>query len=222
MAVLCAGLAGLITAQQPTAKELNRTANTEVLAEVAVGSGTAWEAFEGLLKSAEQPGGLVISTGCTAPIRTAFFAPAKSPISTVLDLLIAVFPGHRWIVQDGAIDLVPARLPPLLQTSVTRFEWNTSAAVQLNVQRLFQSDAVRNRISQLGLVAGLDRGPGLQRPPRVVDGVIEAAPRGEAKTLDGVTLIGVLNAVVASYRTAVWRYEERTCEGPTTYSVLVR
>jgi hypothetical protein len=192
---------------------------------VSVGLGTARQAFAGILRSAERPGGMVILSGCAEPGRGPMYAPEQSSVASALYRLTTVYPEYYWTVQDGVIDLLPKQSqPPVIDLRIQHFEWDTTASVHLSVANVFQAAAVRSRLTSLGIASGFDDIPGLQRPPRVINGVPvpEPPPNGRKWKVENLSVLAVLNAVAASYGTAFWWYEECTCDGKTSYRLGVQ
>jgi hypothetical protein len=176
-----------------------------------------------VLSSAGRAGGMVSLAGCAEPPQSPFHVPEQSSLASVLDLLTAAHPDYFWSVQDGAIDLLPkAKASEVLSAHVRGFEWDTTAAVSLSMQRIFDLPEIRSVLSKTGMASGLEDGPGLQQPPRVLNGLPEPAPQGRKYEIRNTTVLAVLNAVATSYETAFWWYEERTCGGQTTYRLSAR
>jgi hypothetical protein len=110
-----------------------------------------------------------------------------------------------------------------MDVRVGQFEWDTAANEPAPVFRLFDSNGIKDRLAGLGIVpyTGLEYGPGLQKPPRIINGVAE--PRqGQKYKVENVTLLTALNTIVASYGDAFWWYEEQKCGGQKTYRISVR
>ena len=112
---------------------------------------------------------------------------------------------------------------------VPQFEWDTADHVQGTVRRHFDSGAIKEHLSGLGLAEeDLQYGLGLQRAPRIINGVPEPPAPGQRCRLQDVTILAALNRIVASYKMAAeyndafWSYEGRRCGSEKTYQISAR
>ncbi len=176
-------------------------------------------AFTEVLRSAGTAGGIVVLSDCAKPDRSPLFVPKLSSVASVLDLLAAAHTQYYWTVQDGVTLFLPKRNRPLvMDVRIPQFEWDTTDSLYSNTQRLFSVPVVRMQLARMS--PGLDHGPGLQKPPRIANGVpvLEPPLQGSKHQIENLTLMSACNAVVASYGGGSWWYEEQKCEGKITYS----
>ncbi len=223
IAALIAGVPTVVSAQEAAPPARLEAERIHLRWVVSVELGPAQQAFVELLRSAERPGGMVTVSGCGEPRRSFLDATAQSSLASALDRLTAVYPEYYWTVQDGVINVLPKQnQPPVMDVHIQRFEWDTTASVHLTLSQVFDLAAVKSRLANLGIAAGLEFGPGLQRPPRLINGIPEPPPKGQRWKVENLTTLAALNAIAASYGSGFWWYEERTCDGKTTYRVSVR
>ena len=114
---------------------------------------------------------------------------------------------YHWVDNLGIINIVPrGGLPAVLQTQIITYHWNTLAMPNLSLSRLLSLPEVEEQLRRQGIRQGLDRGFGLQKPPRINDRVVEA---GKDYVVSDVSLQEALNAVIRSYSVpTVWIYRE--------------
>jgi hypothetical protein len=225
IAALIAGAPAMVSAQEVALQERLEAEQIYLQWDVSVDLGSAQEAFAEVLRSAERPGGTVTLSGCGEPARGPMYAPGQSSVASALYRLTAVYPGYYWTVQGGVIDLLPKQnQPPVMDVRVQRFEWDTRTAMRLSVENVFQVAAVKDRLAGLGVTDAPNGGFGLQRPPRVINGipVPEPPPKGRKWQVENVTVLVALNVIAASYGTGFWHYDEWACGGRKVYSLSTR
>jgi hypothetical protein len=163
----------------------------------------------------------MLGYGCGDPPRGTLNVPPGASLSGALDLVERIFPGYYWTAQDGVTNLLPKGNPPaVMRLRIDHFSWDTAALPTAAVANLLQSGAVRDRLAELGIAGGLQEVLGLQPAPPVVNGV-PVLPKGRQWKVENATLETVLNRIVASYGSAQWVYEEKTCGGEKTYRMTV-
>jgi hypothetical protein len=225
IAALIAGAPTMVSAQEAAPSMRLEAEQVYLRWDVSVDLGSAQQAFAEVLRSAERPGGMVTLSGCGEPGRSPMYAPGQSSVASALYRLTAVYPEYFWTIQDGVIDLLPKQnQPPVMDVRVQRFEWDTMAAMRLNVENVFQVAAVRDRLAGLGVTDAPDHGFGLQRAPRLINGVPvpEPPPKGRKWQVENVTVLAALNAIAASYATGFWHYDEWACGGRKVYRLSTR
>jgi hypothetical protein len=220
---LLAGLPPAVFAQEPSPSMRVEAQGIDLQEVVSVNPGSARQVITEILRSAQRAGGMVTLSGCGEPDQGTFRAAGRSSVASALDLLTATYPEYYWSIQDGAVDLLPRRnRPKAMDIRIQHIDWDTTASVNLSIDTVFHVGGVGGLLAKLGIAAGLEEGPGLQRPPRVVNGVPEPPPQGRKYELENVSVLTALNAVVASYGSAIWWYDERTCDGKTTYRLFTQ
>jgi hypothetical protein len=225
IAALIAGVPTIAPAQEATPSMRFEAEQIYLRWDVSVDLGSAQQAFVEVLRSAEKPGGMVTLSGCGEPGRSPMFAPGQSSVASALYRLTAAYPEYYWAVQGGVIDLLPKQnQPPVMDVRVQHLEWDTTAAMRLGVENVFQVAAVRDRLAGLGVTDAPNGGLGLQKPPRVINGVPvpEPPPKGRRWQVENVTVLTALNAIAASYGTGFWHYDEWACDGKKVYRLSVR
>jgi hypothetical protein len=191
--------------------------------DLSLGPSSVREEAAAILRSAGRPGGIVALSGCNEPSRIPIAASMGSSLASALDLLVALRPSYYWTSDQGVINVLPrGSLPSVMSVRVERFRWDATDSVHLAVSNLSQLGEVRRHLAAMGEAAGVEIGAGLQRPPRILDGVPEHRPAGRSYSVADIPLLKALNEVVASFGGSVWYYEERSCEGRITYSFSVR
>ena len=210
-------------AQETTLPVRLRAQNIFLTEAVAVDSGSSVQALAGILRSAQQSGGMVILSGCSGGTVNSLYAPSETSIAGILDRLTLAYPGFYWTIRDGAINVLPkGRWPEAMDLEVRHFDWDTSASVNLNINRVFQLSGISEAIAKLGVSEGLQQGFGLQRAPRIQNGSPDPPLPGRMYEVRNTTILAALNGIVVSYGTAFWVYEERACEGKTTYRLFTQ
>ena len=218
---LVAGLSLALPAQEPTPSMRLDAQQVYLDRGVTVDLGSARQAFTEILRSTQRTGGMIILAGCGEPVQSPFATAPHSSLATALDLLTATYPDYAWTSQGGTINLLPNRKSPeAMDIRVPHVEWDTTATVSMSIAKPLEAGDVRRLLvanGYIGVDTLLTYATLLQRPPRVVNGVPEPPPPGRKFLLDNATVLSALNAVVASYESAMWLYEQRTCDGKTTY-----
>jgi hypothetical protein len=216
--------AALLFPQGPSPAMRLQAGKTYLRQDVEFHSSAIVEAFGFARNSAGKAGGMVIVSGCGDPARSPLRLPADSSLAAALDMIVSIFPTHYWTIQDGgAINLLLKQdVPSIMDFPIRQFEWDTAAFAGLTVDRLFRSKGVDDRLVKLGMVAGVQTGPGLQMPPRVINGVPEPPRKGREQKIENLTLLQALNAIVVSYGDGSWLYEEQKCGGENIYRISAR
>jgi hypothetical protein len=221
---LAGAFLALLVAQEPSPAMRLQAGKTYLRQDVEFQSSAVAEAFGFARNSAGKAGGMVIVSGCGDQPRSPLRLPADSSLAAALDMIVSIFPTHYWTIQDGgAINLLLKQdMPPIMDFPIRQFEWNTAAFAGLTVGRLFRSKGVDDRLARLGMVAGLETGPGLQKPPRVINGVPDLPRKGQEQKTENLTLLQTLNAIVVSYGDGSWLYEEQQCGNNKMYRISGR
>jgi hypothetical protein len=220
LAVLISILAPLCIAQEQASKTPVRIGDIVLARAAYIDHGSTREMLRAVLYSANVSGGIVLTSGCQPAPDIYFQGWSGQPLTQLLDGMVALDQAHTWSFRQGVVDLLPrTNTPAVFNLSIKHFEWITSEFTNAIVGRLFQEESIRRHLAGRGLVPGIETGPGLYRAPRIVDGHPEQGPPGEAKSVDGLDVLSVLNAIAASHESAVWWYEERVCGTEHTYTI---
>lgn len=183
---------------------------------------TVGGSFGQILKSAERSGGIALVSGCDNPV-SPLTVPPRWSLAGALDLLTAVYPKNDWTISDGVVNVLPRQgRPAVLEIQMAHFEWNTADLVSLSVDRLFQSNNIRQYLAAHRMESGLGQGTGLFPAPRVVKGKPAPKQDGRGYQMENATVLSTLNAIVGSYGNVVWSYEQRTCDGHGVYYISAR
>lgn len=220
--MLAALMPFMILAQGIPLASREEAAKIHLKSDVNIEAGPTLMALTAVLRSANLSGGLITQSGCLAAAQRSLTLPEGYALSDALEVIVSLDQAHNWTVKDGVVNLLPkVGNPDVMQTVVPRFEWDTGASIHLTVGRLFGTDDVRRSLAKSGLVRGPEYG-GLYRPPHIVNGVAEPPPPGEHMAVEGLNLLAILNAVVASYGESFWWYEERTCGDERIFDINAR
>ncbi len=180
---------------------------------------SATEGLSALLRGLKIPGGVAAVSGCPGEVRKTLRIPGNIDLRSALDAGHNLYENYRWNIEAGVTNFLPKDTMPALLTPISRLEWDTGSSASLSLNRL--SRVAANNLAQLGFISGLNSGLGLQKPPRVVDGVAIPLPPGKRFSVENTSLLGALNAIVASYGAVVWTYVERRCDQPPTFQLSV-
>lgn len=190
-----------------------------------LGAVSTRDGFTAALRMMRKPGGVVTvrSGDCEVESRKFFTLPGGFPLDHALDALVGIESNSFWVLNNGAINLIPAQgLPPIMQVRVPDFEWDTSDFVRRTMDRLFLSGPVRT------FLEGAERERGIisivqpSKPPRIINGVAVPENPGERHVIREQRLIDLLNSIVASYGDGVWSYQEWSCGGKKYFQIFAQ
>ena len=175
------------------------------------------EAFQKLLLTADVPGGQMMTQGCDAGWTGAVVRLQGKTLGDVLAHLARADSQYRWTIDDGVVNLVPAKgVPPLLEAHIKVFDSKETGDIVSAGGLLVALPDVRRAAASLGLTQAL-----------VSDG-LGAIPPGPLPIkkplgihLRDVTLIDALNAIVRTNRRGVWAYSETHCNGASLFQVTL-
>jgi hypothetical protein len=189
------------------------------------GSGSARVIFGDLAKASGRPWGMIsTSTGCTNRVLNSIQFPEGTILAAALDAIVALDGAHYWTIQDGVINFLPKQgMPSVMDIRVSQLEWDTTDYIHVPVDRLLTALGFHERLATEGVVGRPLSPSTLSKPPRVIDGVPERRVKIHRGKVENTTLLGALNAIVASYGgDAFWFYEEEKCGSQRTYQLIVR
>jgi len=169
---------------------------------------TAPQAFASTLSAAGVPGGIAVLQGRVEQAKHKW-EPAAGPLGKTLDSIAATDPDYRWILEEGVVNLVPARgVPRLLGLRIARFDVKAGTDPRYAIQQLFDMPEVRKRMSELALT--YPRFTSLQGPVRIAKRDVKPTETGTEPQVhcQNVTLQAALNAIVRAHGRAVWAYRE--------------
>lgn len=218
---LLSGLAEL-QAQGPTEAMRIAARMNQLPSRFDFGAISSRDGFVALLRMVKKPGGAVtVRIGdCESETRRFFALPAGMALDGALDAVVTIENTSYWVMNNSAINLLPTEgVPSIMQVRIPEFEWDTSDNVSIPIGRLFSTGVVRTYLERLHLIAGLNSITLLQKPPRIVNGIIVRDAPAERHSIRDVPLLEALNTIVASYDDRVWMYEERTCRGKNYYRI---
>ena len=168
--------------------------------------------FSDLLSSSRLPGGIVSMRECgSASGQLKYSFPSSTmTLREALDAVTALSKDYRWVMHDGAIDLLPAsQEPALLKTSITNFELSDSHASVVSAgEKLLHTEEIRKHAASLKLSED-----DLQM---IIGGT---SPSSIKVHMTGAMAQDVLNGIAVAQGHAVWQYSESHCGGRNTYSL---
>jgi hypothetical protein len=202
-------------AQVDSTKIEPRLRSSVELHQVSIG-----EASLRLLKSFEQPGGIVtnLSGDCFSE-RTSVFLPSGLDLRDALVITISSGSQWSWKMDNRVVNVLPRELPEVLSTKIDSFHWNTRDHVGHAVYGLFALNGVKGFLLDHRISSAIRSIVGPQKPPRF--GVPPVQRAGKPFSLSETTLLDALNRVVESYGDTIWIYTERHCDGKREYDISV-
>jgi len=189
--------------------------------EVSLESSSPRGGADAVVRSAKRGGGFVTVSECRdTGLRRSLRLPTGTSLADSLDMIVSLDQSHYWTIEGEVVNVLPNHnMPEVMRTIIANFEWNTADTIQLTIQRLSQVDEIRTQIKKWGGKQGVDVGIGLQKPPRIIAGQATSQALGEHREARGLNFLLTLNRIVASYGTAFWWYEERTCGDQKTFEI---
>lgn len=146
--------------------------------------------------------------------------PAGTTLDKALDRLVAVDGQSEWQVRDGVVDVLPSQhIPPLLKLRINRFEWDKAAPLGEVFGHLFESVGILERARQLGLRQAAAEGGVSALCIRDCPEKLKPEPMWTVEK--DVTLLTILNRIVAAHNGAIWAYSEYPCQGDTQFRLGV-
>ena len=127
---------------------------------------------------------------------------SQMTIEGLLNNIISITPGYRWVIDDGVVNLIPAfNEPTILNFIVTEFDADDLISLDDARNRLLEMPALQKRSAELYLNTGLEIRVGGVRPP--------GSPRDSFSVhCRNKTLRETLNIMVRSQGRGVWEYRE--------------
>ena len=173
------------------------------------------EAISLLLAQAHAPGGIIsIYSGCAKP-NPQTFSLAKTTLKQGLDYVSTVDPARKWRYADGLILVGLERAnDTILNTLIYDIEIRPDDALSLSAQRILHTSEVQTSIEKAALN---------ELTPELGFGQISRNPKsavpetGQPTRLQSVTLAKALNTLASMKGTAVWEYEQFTCNGKSSF-----
>jgi hypothetical protein len=152
------------------------------------------------LGNARLPGGIVRGPDLDNKIEGE--SASQMTIEGLLNNIVSITTGYRWVIDDGVINLIPAfNEPAMLNFIVTEFDADDLVSLDDARNRLLELPALQKRSAELHLNTGLEIRVGGVRPP--------GSPRDSFSVhCRNKTLRETLNIMVRSQGRGVWEYRE--------------
>ena len=127
---------------------------------------------------------------------------SQMTIEGLLNNIISITPGYRWVIDDGVVNLILAfNEPAILNFIVTEFDADDLISLDDARNRLLEMPALQKHSAELYLNTGLEIRVGGVRPP--------GSPRDSFSVhCRNKTLRETLNIMVRSQGRGVWEYRE--------------
>jgi hypothetical protein len=175
---------------------------------------TTTEAYGLALSAAGVPGGIVLARGWADQTKHKW-RPSTDSLARTLDSVVTLDPEYMWKIEDGVVNLIPARgEPALLDVRIAHFHVKPGTDPRNALQQLLQMPEVRARMRQLNLsypVFSALQGAVRMAKPGVRSAKTETQGEVHCKN---VALRVALNAIVRAHGRAVWSYSEVPTRGP--------
>ncbi len=173
------------------------------------------EAISLLLAQAHAPGGIIsIYSGCAKP-NPQTFSLAETTLKQGLDYVSTVDPARKWTYADGLVLVGVERAnDTILNTLIYDIEIRPDDALSLSAQRILHTSEVQTSIERAALnelTTELGFGQ-ISRTPKTA-----VAETSQPTHLQSVTLAKALNTLASMKGTAVWEYEQFTCNGKSSF-----
>jgi hypothetical protein len=174
---------------------------------------TSADAISLLLAEAHAPGGMIsIHTGCASPNPHVFLLEETS-LKQRLDYVSSVDPIRKWAYVDGRVEVgLDQAENTILKTIIQDVEILPGDPLSLSTQRLFQTPEVqssiqRAKLSEITAELGFSK---ISKDPK------PASSEGQASRIHRTSLLDALNTL-ATTQTAVWEYEQFTCNNKASF-----
>jgi hypothetical protein len=189
-------------------KETQENASEDILQRKVPGSELEFlstrNVFYSSLWLTHLPGGMATIVDCEPDTLMQSWKPSNSPLSQVLDTLVATDPRYRWQMQDGVVNLLPAKgEPTLLKTRLNEFDVENVSSAREALTRLLALPEVKKGMRDLHLKPGI----------AIITGFSPPNPPKSSVKQNGGTLRQALNAIASAQGRAVWEYIEIHCDG---------
>jgi hypothetical protein len=173
-------------------------------------------AFMMAMDQAQAAGGAVIIHGCEEPSKKVV-RYRGSTLREVLDNIVTDDPDYVWEVNDGVVNLAPAKgVPDLLTLRIAAFDSGDATSLVTAGTYLLALPEVRKRAAGLGFSQGvLGVGPSSVPAP----GTPLPPPKWLDVHLENVTLFDALNALVRTNGHGQWIYHETHCKSQSDFHV---
>jgi len=174
---------------------------------------TSADAISLLLAEAHGPGGMIsIRTGCANPNPHVFLLE-DTTLKQGLDHVSSVDSTRKWTYLDGRVVVgLEQAENTILKTIIQDVEILPGDPLSLSTQRLVQTPEVqtsiqRTKLSEITPELGFGQ---ISKDPK------PASSEGQASHIHRTSLLDALNAL-ATTRTAVWEYEQFTCNNKASF-----
>jgi hypothetical protein len=155
-----------------------------------------------------------IYNGCARPNPQAF-SLAETSLKQGLDHVSTIDPARKWTYADGLILVGSEHVnDTILNTVISDTEIRPGDALALSAQRLFNAPEVQTSIQRARLE---------EISPELGFGQMSKNPKPTSSEtsppmhLQGVTLLKALNTLASMKGTAVWEYEQSTCNNKSSF-----
>jgi hypothetical protein len=220
VALIVSSLIPLVTAVcgQSGASTESRMANARVIWDIHVQSEQIPLVLGRVLRGTDLSGGVAEEMACSTPPIAQLDVKQGTPVQDAMDSFVAGNPGDRWMEDTDVVNLMATTEFPLLNTRIPNFELDTTDAETARsvLNGLLDLPQVRERAAKLDLKVAPFVG-GMEALPR--PGYPQPTPRPIRLSLHDVSLQEAFNSVIRFYRSKIWIYEERQCNGVRTYLI---
>jgi hypothetical protein len=173
-------------------------------------------AFMMAVDQARAAGGAAILHGCEEPSKKAVRYQG-STLREVLDNIVAADPDYVWEVNDGVVNLMPAKgVPDLLTLRIAAFDSADATSLATAGTYLLALPEVRERAAELGFSQAVS-GDVLSAVP--APGTPLPAPKLLNVHVENVTLFDALDALVRTNGHGQWVYHETHCKSQNNFQV---
>lgn len=169
------------------------------------------DAFYASLGRARVAGGMVKIVSCEEDKFKQALRPMGSPLRQILDAIVVADTRHRWEVQDGVINLLPADgEPALLGIRITEFQAKNVTSARDALSQLMALPEVKKGRDDLNLKPGV----------ALINSLSSPNPPAFSVRCKNATLRDALNAIARAQGQAIWEYIEIHCDGK--HEVVIR
>lgn len=169
-------------------------------------------AFMNSLVSTRVPGGFVSISRCDDRIKAQTGYLPEGTLRERLDTIVQRNPEWRWEIDEDVVNFLPVDGdPPLLKVRIKRLTVTGATSITQVLDKALELPELKGEIATLGLSPGLE----------LIIGPRPLAPEPPKYFVDykNMTLREILNALVRAHGFAIWRYEEKRCNGKVEFLI---
>ena len=158
----------------------------------------------------------MILHGCDEPAKKVVRYRGNT-LQEVLNDIVTADPSYRWEVENGVVNLLPAKgVPNLLNLQIASYDSGEAWSLATAGAYLLALPQVRKRATVMGFSQGIT-GSGLSGAPPL--GPPTPVRKLLGVRLQDVTLLEALNALVRANRHGEWIYHETHCQLENNFQV---